>query len=200
MPKRCKQCKTEIVDPTPWRKPFCSYQCGIQYVRAKDQEKKAKKQRKETREWKEANKTKPQLIKEAHQDGFNPYIRIRDKDKPCISCGRHEWEIPDKYTGGKWDCGHYLSVGSCQELRFHEDNAHKQCKECNGGSGKYARKNRTVREEYRERLIERIGLDRVEWLEGPHQTQNLTHEDIREIKQYYKDKIKVLKGNDNEKT
>lgn len=177
MPKRCKQCKTEIVDPTPWRKPFCSYQCGIDFVRAKQNEKRAKAYRKETRAKKEALKTKSQLLKEAQYE-FNRYIRLRDEGQPCISCGK---------TGeGQYHAGHYKTVGACPELRFSEINCFLQCAPCNNHlSGNLI--------EYRKRLIVTIGQDKVEWLEGPHQTQNLTHEDIRDIKQYYKDKIKVLK-------
>lgn len=186
--KKCITCKQEIPEPRPFRKT-CSPKCLIEYARSQEK----KKRRKEKQRWKEANKTKPELIKEAQNDAFNPYIRLRDKDKPCISCGRYDWEIPDIYTGGKWDCGHYLSVGSHPELRFNEDNAHKQCKACNGGSGKYTRKNHTVREDYRERLIQRIGLARVETLEGPHDQPNWTHDEIRAIKQTYKDKTKALK-------
>lgn len=177
MPKRCKQCNTEIVDPTPWKKPFCSYQCGIQYVRAKQNEKRAKAYRKETRAKKEALKTKSQLLKEAQYE-FNAYIRLRDRDSYCISCGRDHQ--------GQYHAGHYRTVGSAPELRFHEFNCHKQCSACNNHlSGNLT--------EYRKALCHKLGSVVVEWLEGPHPTQNLTHEDIRDIKQYYKSKIKGLK-------
>lgn len=184
MPKRCRHCNTEIVNPTPWRKPFCSYQCGIQYVRAKQNEKRAEAYRKETRVKKEALKTKPQLLKEAQAE-FNKYIRQRDEGLPCISCGKH-MDDSMLLTGSKWDCGHYRSVGAMRELRFHPFNAARQCVKCNRNkSGNPA--------DYRINLIKRIGKANVEWLEGPHETQNWTHEDIRDIKQYYKDKIKGLK-------
>lgn len=123
------------------------------------------------------------------KNAFNPYIRMRDKNLPCISCGR---EVVEQTIGGAWDCGHYLSVGSHPELRFEEDNAHKQCKSCNGGAGKYTRKNYTVQKEYRERLIAKIGLERVEKLEGPHPPAKWTIEELKGIIALYKQKIKAL--------
>ena len=104
---------------------------------------------------KQALKGKNELISDA-QTPFNVFIRIRDKDEPCISCGLYDHQIPDKFTGGKWDCGHYLSRGAHTELRFNEDNAHKQCKVCNGGSGKFAKKDESVRKQYKINLIIKI--------------------------------------------
>lgn len=52
---------------------------------------------------------------------FNKYIRERDKDKPCISCGR--------YT--TLQAGHFYSAGHHPGLRFDEDNVHGQCLRCN---------------------------------------------------------------------
>jgi len=33
----------------------------------------------------------------------------------------------------------------------------------------------------------------VEWLEGPHEPQKLSVDDIKEIKEYYKEQLKLLK-------
>ena len=154
-----------------------------------------KRERKEHRERKAKLKSRSKWIKDAQENAFNPYIRKRDRGRPCISCGRTEAEVEGAdgwRPGGAWDCGHYLSVAAKPELRFHPWNAWRQCKSCNGGSGKYARKNYTVSAEYRERLIKEIGLKNVEWLEGPHEPQKWTIEEIAEIKQYYKDKIKEI--------
>jgi hypothetical protein len=122
---------------------------------------------------------------------FNKFIRMRDADKSCISCGREhvEWTL-----GGSWDCGHFRSVGAAPELRFEELNAHKQCKSCNGGSGKYARKNHTVSAEYRVRLIERIGLAKVEWLEGSHEPKRYRIDELIAIRDLYRRKAKELKA------
>ena len=116
------------------------------------------------------------LRKEAAQKAFNAFIRARDIDLPCISC--------DRYHDGRYDAGHYKSVGSSPELRFNEDNCHKQCHwNCNINlSGNI--------ENYRINLVKKIGVDKVEWLEGPHEPKKYTCEELKEIELLYKDKIK----------
>lgn len=61
----------------------------------------------------------PRLLKTA-QTIFNKWIRERDKDKGCISCGHEVTEA-----------GHYLSQGHNSELRFNELNVNGQCTRCN---------------------------------------------------------------------
>jgi hypothetical protein len=113
------------------------------------------------------------------QAAVNAYIRERDRADNCISCGR--------WHDGQWHAGHYLSVGARPELRFHPDNIHKQCAPCNDKkSGNIA--------EYRPRLIEKIGIERVEWLEGPHEAAHYTREDCQRIEAEYKDKLKELRA------
>lgn len=60
------------------------------------------------------------LVNEA-QEYFNAYIRQRDKDLPCISCG--------KFTGNQ--AGHYFPVKGFNALRFLEINVNIQCAYCN---------------------------------------------------------------------
>lgn len=154
----------------------------------KRQDKLAKEARKDTARRKEAIKTRAEYIREA-QVAFNAYIRFRDDKEPCISCGRTEVEWT---VGGAWDCGHYLGVGAYPELRFEELNAHKQCKKCNGGSGKYAKKNRTVSQSYREKLIKKIGQEKVDWLEGPHEPKHYSIEELKQLKIYFRNECKEL--------
>ena len=61
-----------------------------------------------------------QLLKKC-QTVFNKFIRERDKDLPCISCG----------TGIGANAGHYLSQGHHSALRFNEVNTNGQCIRCN---------------------------------------------------------------------
>ena len=42
--------------------------------------------------------------------------------------------------------------------------------------------------------MKKIGIDRVEALEGHHSPLKLTIEDAKEIKQYYKEQLKLLKS------
>ena len=51
---------------------------------------------------------------------FNRFIRERDRDKGCISCGASISEA-----------GHYYSQGHHSALRFNEVNTNGQCTRCN---------------------------------------------------------------------
>lgn len=183
---RARGCENEFVQHnTLHNRCYACLAATAKKERERKQRDNAKTERKAHREAKERIKTRSQWVKDAQINAFNPWVRQRDILQPCISCGRYDHEIDDSLRGGKWDCGHYLSVGAHPELRFEPLNAHKQCKSCNGGSGKYARKNHTVAMEYRVRLIDRIGLEKVEWLEGPHEPKNYAIDDLREIKTMY---------------
>lgn len=184
-PKKCKfsQCGKTF---TPFNslQRVCpgSVECARGFVEEKWAAKRSKEARKAQRDLK-SNDRRHQI--KLTQAVFNQFIRTRDHDQPCISCGRSNAEVDQTDTwkyGGAWDCGHYLTIGSHPELRFEKLNAHKQCKNCNGGAGNYTRKNHTVRQDYRDQLIERIGLESVEWLEGPHESKHYTAADLIELR------------------
>jgi len=136
----------------------------------------AKAKRIEIRKRKEKLKTLRDWIKDA-QVAFNAYVRERDSSRPCISCGKF---------AASWDAGHYRTTAAAPELRFDEDNVHRQCVQCN------QHKHGNV-VEYRIRLIERIGLARVERLEGPHEPKRYTRDEVVEIRDFYVAKLKDLK-------
>jgi len=84
--------------------------------------------------------------------------RIRDCNDGCISC-----HVGPNYDG-QWHGSHYRSVGACSNTQFLLWNIHKACAQCNlfkGGN----------REFYRPRLIEKIGLERVEWLDAQNKAE-----------------------------
>lgn len=125
--------------------------------------------RKSNREARAKLKGRREWLKEA-QNAFNRYIRLRDSNEPCISCGR--------YHDGQYHAGHYRTVGANPELRFEELNTHKQCAPCNNHkSGNIV--------EYRINLVKKIGEKALEWLEGPHEPKKYTIEDLKEIKAKY---------------
>jgi hypothetical protein len=110
---------------------------------------------------------------------FNEWVRLRDADLPCISCGRHHQ--------GKYDAGHYRTVGSNPALRFEPLNVHKQCSPCNTQlSGDIVN--------YRIELVRRIGTEKVDWIEGPHEPQRYTVEELKAIKAHYRALIREIKG------
>lgn len=51
------------------------------------------------------------------------YVRKRDQNKPCISCGC-QWN-------DKFQAGHYYPAGSFETLKFNLDNINGQCEQCN---------------------------------------------------------------------
>jgi hypothetical protein len=179
---------------------WCSDECMDLYakqmldkVRAKNEQKakkakadKEKAVRKDLRTRKAKLKTKSEYKKEAQAE-FNKFIRLRDKDLPCVSCGIMG---ESGGVGGYWDAGHYRSRGANPELAFVEDNCHKQCKRCNQQlSGNVVN--------YRIELERRIGKDRLEWLEGSHEMTHYGIEDYKRIKAEYKQKQKDLLNDDN---
>ena len=175
-PKKCKVCEKQF-NPTLSTQKVCSPSCAIVFAGNERQAKEAKARSKLLREGREALKSKSDHLREA-QTVFNRFIRLRDKDLPCISCQRHHT--------GQYHAGHYRSVGSApQSLRFCEDNVHKQCQPCNTHLSSNAIN-------YRINLIKKIGLERVEWLEGPHELEKWSIDDIKEIKAAYRHKIKEL--------
>lgn len=189
--KKCKICNQEFKQYSS-STLVCSVQCAITLGK----EKNLKKYKAETRRLKRGLnlRDKRHQLRLA-QPAFNSYIRERDKDENCISCGRSNNQVAiseDWNAGGVWDCGHFLTIGGFPELRFEETNAHKQCKVCNSGSHHHAKKKRTVSESYRLGLIERIGLDKVLWLEGLHEPKHYSVDDIVKIKKEYRKKTRQL--------
>lgn len=170
--KKCKICEREFTPQYSTAQRVCGTKCAMELARG-NRQKKAKKET--TRMRREFNlKDRSYQLKLA-QAAFNAYIRERDpQSKGCISCGG---------TTGKWTAGHYKTDKS---LRFVEDNCHGQCWfNCNSNkSGNIA--------EYRPRLVEKIGIERVEALETYHPPPKLTIEEIIEIKELYRAKLKAL--------
>lgn len=110
------------------------------------------------------------------QEVFNKFIRLRDKDLPCISCG---------ITTGQMHSSHYRSRGAAPELRYCEDNAHKSCSQCNSiKSGNIL--------EYRIALVKKIGLARVEWIEGKHEAKHYKIDELKLMIKEFRVKIKQL--------
>jgi hypothetical protein len=173
----CAICKG-VYHPRSSMQTVCSQRCAKKKV---DADKKT--ERKQTKARREALKTIPDLIKAAQKE-FNAYIRARDKDQPCICCGRTASD-GDLLTGSRWDAGHYRSTGSASHLRFHEDNCHRQLVRCNRhGAGRAV--------DYRLGLVSRIGLSRVEALEANNAVRKWTREELIAIRATYKAKLKEL--------
>ena len=179
--RKCKHCQEYkpaadgIKTPAGW---FCCHSCAIDFAREKSRKLASRKAAAQHRERKMEVKPLSYWMKRA-QAAFNAWVRERDAGQPCISCGRHHQ--------GQYHAGHYRPAGSNPELRFEPDNCHLQCAPCNS----HLSGNLTA---YRPALIAKIGLARVEWLEGKHKPKRYRKEDYQAIEAEYKEKLKALRA------
>jgi len=188
-PKPAKGPRTRKCSSKECRKPFvparlfitwCSPECGTVVALERVARQKAKDARAERAADKvklEQHKPLPYWLAIAERH-CNAYIRARDPDI-CISCGVTH--------SSAWQAGHYIAVGANSTLRFHEDNIHKQCIQCNMFKGSNAIP-------YREGLLAKIGLERLEWLEGWHPAVKMTAAAAQEIAEYFKKKLRELQA------
>lgn len=143
--------------------------------------------------WQNRNNKKKMSSKSEHQKlvsqldrCFSQYIRLRDSFVAngelffrCISCGKIK-------SYDEADCGHYINRGH-MSTRFDEDNCHAQCRFCN-------RFDEGNIYNYRERLINKIGLSRVLLLESKkNQTYKLSDFELKALISHYKAEVKRLK-------
>jgi len=165
--KKCKECGGNFT-PFKTTQVVCGAKCAAKLA--------------ETKVWKEKKKVMIENTRTRTewlsllQIVFNKYIRLRDANKPCISCERP--------LTSKFDAGHFLSVGSYPNLRFNEDNVHGQCVYCN----QHQHGNQI---EYGLRLPLRIGNDAYNRLMNKRgDALKLTLDEIKELIKIYKTKIK----------
>lgn len=172
--RKCRSCR-EWFKPQRENQLVCSPPCALEHAKAG----RRKRERKELKKAKERLKTRKEWMGDL-QTSFNAYIRERDQNRPCISCGR--------FHSGQMHAGHYRAVGAggASPLRFNEINVHAQCAPCNNHqSGNVV--------EYRINLAKRIGVELVEWLEQDHPPLKLTIPQIRALIGYYRNAVKVMR-------
>jgi hypothetical protein len=174
-------CAAQFV-PAQLGQKVCGWSCGLAIAPAnQDQARKAieQRERREIKVRKEKLKSRADHLKDT-QRAFNAWIRERDAGHPCISCGTT--------ADVQYCAGHYRTTAAAPELRFEPLNVHLQCnRNCNmGQSGNLLG--------YRPRLIEKIGLEAVEWLEGPHEPKKYTIDELKALTATYRAKTRELKG------
>jgi len=181
-PKTCRNpdCRASFI-PRESFQIWCTPDCAVVIARAKQAKERKSFEQRERREIKlrkEKLKSRDDHLKDT-QRAFNTWIRARDAQLPCISCGRHH--------KGKYDAGHYRTVRSNPALRFEPLNCHKQCVPCNQHkSGDIVN--------YRLSLVLRIGQDKVDWLEGPHEAKKYTVQELKAMTADYRAKARALAG------
>lgn len=165
--KKCKECGGSFT-PFKTTQVVCGTKCATKLAESKLWKEKKKVMIENTR-------TRTEWLS-LLQIVFNKYIRLRDANKPCISC--------DRILTGKFDAGHYFSVGSYPNLRFDESNVHGQDVYCN----QHLHGNHI---EYGLRLPLRIGQDAYNRLMNKRgDALKLTLDEIKELIKHYKLKIK----------
>lgn len=165
--------------------PYCGPRCE---EAARRQRKKDKANLPGKRESLLTDKSHGEHVQEL-QLAFNAFIRVRDYGKPCPTCGSLH---PRMIDGIQWDAGHYLSVGAHPELRFDEDNCHRQCRWCNCAYSDGMVHGVVTSRQYREELERRIGPERLAVLEGPHEPKHYTTEELIALKKHYRARTREL--------
>ncbi|VVP63090.1 hypothetical protein PS907_00137 [Pseudomonas fluorescens] len=180
--RRCPACRVMFVPARAAQAVCGEIECAIAHGKSEKGRAIAGKAlaevgRREIKARKEKLKNRADHLKDTQQ-AFNAWVRARDAALPCVSCGRHH--------AGQYHAGHYRTVGANPELRFEPLNAWKQCAPCNNHlSGNLIN--------YRISLLQRIGEEKVAWLEGPHEAKKYTVDELKAMTADYRAKTKELK-------
>ena len=181
-PKKCRvpACRASFV-PARIGQAVCSPACAI--VDAPKNQEKARKslaqvERREIKVRKEKLKSRAEHARDA-QAVINRYVRLRDAHLGCISCDK-----PASW-GGQWHCSHFRSVGAAAHLRFNLWNMNKSCSQCNA----HLSGNIMV---YRPRLVQKIGSEKVEWLECNQELVRHEIDYLKRIKAVFTKKCRRL--------
>lgn len=177
--KACRQ----WFEPVRPEQTVCSYACACEYGKTHVKKTRTREQQAEARQAKAKEKLE-RAVWRKRKDALKPlkhwedltqrvvndYIRERDTDQPCISCGTMDTV--------QWEAGHYRSRGKASHLRYNEDNIAKQCHRCNVQlSGN--------QQQYRINLVLKIGVERVEALENNNTPHRYTLEELEGIRRHY---------------
>lgn len=176
--KKCKICHI-IFTPMSSLSKVCGLACALDLAESEKIKKADKVHKQRKKEFYENDTT---FQKAKAQKSFNEFIRLRDAKLGCISCEKlPEWH-------GQWHAGHFKTTAARPDLRFNEDNCHKQCSKCNN----FLSGNLT---NYRVELIKRIGKEIVDALDVNLTASRYLAEDYIAIYKKYQAKIKELKNN-----
>jgi hypothetical protein len=120
------------------------------------------------------------------QDVFNEFIRLLDRDRPCISCQRDE-------CGHIFDCGHFKTVAAFPQLRFDPRNAFKQGSNCNRPHERRQGNQASVTDGFYRGILERFGEDHLLFLGGYHPPKNYSCGDLADLRAMFAAEVKRLK-------
>lgn len=170
--KKCRWCKQEFTPRRPLQ-AVCSLQCGIDLAQAKRLKQEDKQQAETRRRDRKRRQSLKPLTEHLSNAQFyvNRYVRLRDRHKPCVSCGQSPYQ-------GQRNASHYRSRAAAPQLRYNLLNLWTSCAQCNGmKSGNIT--------EYRIELVRRIGEDRVLALEHNSEKAGYTVEYAQRVKSIF---------------
>jgi len=178
---KAKSCKKRFEPKGSTLQPVCSPSCAIEYTKQLREKKEAsvlKEIGREHKKIKDRIKTLSQHKKEL-QILVNRFVRNRDISGNCVSC--------DRPLKGKFDAGHFYSMGGYPSVRFDLQNIWGQCVYCNRDlHGNLL--------PYRTRLIGRIGQKQYDDLSRRAQESNkMLIPEVIELKTLFKQKLKLQK-------
>ncbi|ANI29461.1 protein ninG [Yersinia entomophaga] len=188
--RNCKVCKTRF-KPAAIYEWWCCEEHKIEYAvlvmkerrkqnydnEIKQRQERQKEDRKQLKVRRINAHPKTYWIKQAQQ-AVNAFVRARDSNLPCVSCGTT--------SAAQWDAGHYRTTAAAPQFRFDPRQIHKQCSVCNQHkSGNIV--------PYRVELIKRIGIETVEAIENNHERSSYSIEELKSIRDYYRLELKKLK-------
>lgn len=177
--KTCKVCP-ERFEPIRPMQVVCSPRCAIEHGRQKTVKNYLARN--------QPSKPKKTSPKESARKAICEFVRLRDEHKPCIVHG------PACPNAGKgFHAGHFQSRGSTPELSFNLWNIHKQCGVSNSGAHNRKHFRDTIAGKFEERLIERIGQERVDWLKGPHCPKQYRDDDYRRIARIFRRRTRLYR-------
>jgi hypothetical protein len=180
--RRCKQCRIEIPRAAKCtdfisKKGFCGIDCATEWGKNAAITKREREYRKSMVEAKERLKTRSDFANEA-QAAVNAYVRLRDENKPCISCQR--------YHDGQYHAGHYRTRKAAPQHRFNVLQIRKQCSACNNHlSGNIT--------EFRINLVKLISAERVEQIENDNEIRRYDIDYLKRIKAVFKKRTNHLR-------
>jgi len=190
--RKCKRCgifgHDFVVTPIG---AFCTHDHAIEYAQAKQMRARERQlatanadirraQRAErARHTADKERIKKRTGKNGHyfslRKAIHYYVKhVLRAGEPCYTCGKQQSEND---AGGAFHVGHFIPAKEVDPRRFMLENMRIQCYSCNAmNSGRRA--------EYRQAMIEEVGVDHVEWLEAEanHVSLKEKYPDVEDIK------------------
>ena len=172
----------------PWNSTtkVCSLECAIDLVRTKTAAKAKRLQQARQKADRAQHKQDKQRItkrtgKKGHYEklktALHYYVKhVLRKGEPCYTCGKPRL-LGEADKTGAFHVGHFMPAKEIDCRRFMLENLRIQCYSCNAmNSGR--------RVEYRQHMIDEMGLKHMEWLECDvnHKSLKEQYPDIADIK------------------